>query len=518
MTYWIKKDTVQKTRKTRLLSCAAIVCCAALVPTALMGGCAVPAALDAGLAGVTPGGVQDIAESRSRILTGELPDPESITIEGFLSEHDIPLTPPENAGDIYAAVGLAWRTPFNEPAPEAEVFIRLGTTIDLAGFQRPPLNLAVVVDRSGSMRDSASATDWRSKMDAVRQALHELANQLDANDRLSIVSFNRWVTVDLPPTPGDQDETIRRAIDQLRALGDTNIYEALEMGFQQVAAAPDETRDNRVILFTDARPNVGPSGESEFLQLLRAQASLGIGFTLMGVGYDFGTELADALSRVRDANSVYLADSDRVARVFQHDFDFLVTPAAYDLDLRVTIPDGVGIRDVYGVPDYTPGSGGARMHVPTFFFSRREGGAIVVRLTFRETPNFEQEATVGHLSLSYTLADGASHRSEMDLVLPAGLSATGEPAYFSDEAVRRAAVLVDTVLALREAVDSALESRAEAAVTMLEEFLEYFDEATLGMSNTTEKSSRRLSEERDLIETLLGTLSGGWYSPYWYAP
>lgn len=234
--------------------------------------------------GATSGGSQDIAEARSVIESGGVPDPDGFTVEGFLSEHDIPMAPPENAGEFYAASAVAWRVPFDSAAPVADVLIGLGTTIELDSFERLPLNLAVVIDRSGSMKQAASAGDYRSKFDAVRQAMRGLLAQLDGGELLTVVTFNNEAHVALDATVPTDADSILRMLDDLEPDGATNIMAALQLAFERVAAAAGDARDNRVILFTDAQPNVGCTGSSEFLPVLRRYASLGIGFTLMGVG------------------------------------------------------------------------------------------------------------------------------------------------------------------------------------------------------------------------------------------
>ena len=497
------------------LACA--VTLAALFPV----GCApmgsVP--LDTGSVGVTAGGTEDIAQARSRSNAGGIPSPESVTVEGFLSEHDIPIPPPASPAEIYASVAGAWRPPFNEPAPMVDIFVGLGTTIDLDAYRRPSLNLAVVVDRSGSMEDPASASDYRLKMDAVKQALHSLVDRLTADDRLALVSFNERVRVDLASAAVTDPAKVHERIDALKPQGNTNLHEALRVGFEQVAAAGESTQARRVIVFTDALPTVGPTTSAEILDIVQANADRGIGFTLMGVGQQYGTDLAQDISNVRLGNAFFLSDADRIAQIFNDEFDFLVAPAAYDLTLEISIPESVGIRDVYGVPDYVPGSRGARVTVPTLFFSRREGGAIiVVRLTFAQTPDLSQDVVVGQLSMHYTLPDGTARQLGTELVLPAGQSPTGDPTYYSDPAARRAALLLDTALVLREAVDAAVEGRGSAAVEMLRGFLADFDKRSLGLSDRTDPSSRGLSDERDLLETLLGTLTRYPYGYIYYYP
>ena len=428
-----------RTRKTGFfllaLSC---ICICAWMPGCLgsTGG-----GIDANVVGVTTGGTQDVAEARSQIRAGWIPDPDSITVEGFLSEHDIPIQPPEDPDEIFASIAVAYRHPFGEPAPMADLFVGMGTTIDLDSFARPALNLTVVVDRSGSMDNSASADDFRSKMEAVKQALHALVNQLDQNDRLALISFNNFWTVDFPAGPIGDGKAVRAAIGRLQPLGSTRIFTPLEVAFQATLDRSSDGRADRVILFTDALPNRGPDGSPQFIDLIERFANQDVGFTLMGVGGSFGTELAQDISASRGANSFFLSDDERISTVFDDDFDFLVTPVAYDLVLEVRIPDAIGIRDVYGVPDYEPGTSGARISVPTLLFSRREGGgAIVVRLTSAETSTFEEDVTIAEATLSYVLADGTKRTTEFSIGLPAGIAPGGDPAYFSEASARRAAV------------------------------------------------------------------------------
>lgn len=475
--------------------------------TGLPAGCGSPLGpIDAGNVGVTPGGEQDVAAARAELAAGYVPDPNSITVEGFLSEHDIPLSPPEGAPEIYAAYALSWRKPITESAPVVDLFVSLGSTIDVSTFQRRPQNLVVAVDRSGSMAYSASATDHRAKLDAVKQALHALLNRLGPDDRITLISFSGDPRLDVEAARGDEKDRVSRRIDALKAEGATDLFTALRYAFQKGVETAAAERDSRVILFTDVQPTEGATNTDDFVSLA-TEFSDRVGFTLMGVGIDYGQDLARRISNVRGGNAFFLADSDRISGIFD-EFDYFVTPAAYDLTLTISLPDGVGVREVYGVPDYVPGSRGAIVRVPTLFFSKREGGgAIVVRLTLAAAPSFEAPVTVAFGSLTYTLRTGELREMSGELALPAGLSPTGEPAYFSDEAARRAALLLDTALTLKTAAQAAWDGRHAAAATLIETFLPQFDAASQGLSNRTDPSSRGLSDERRLLEQMLGAIS-----------
>lgn len=468
-------------------------------------GCAVPSFS----LGVTGGGVQDIDLARSAILAGRIPDADTITVEGMLSEHDIPIPTPEDAGTLYAGTALAWRQPYGTTtsASLADVIVRFGSTINLESFQRRPQNIALVIDRSGSMAGAASAGDFGSRMDCVRQGVLALLDQLNEGDSLSIITFNQDARIELSPRAPVDRELIEGIIENIEPSGRTDIEEALTEAFDLLEAATLPERDNRVLLFTDALPTSGAEDANTFIELLQSGADRNIGVSVFGVGINFGFELSQEITQVRGANVFYIANGDCVGTLFDDEFDFLVTPLAYDVVLDVSISEGIGIQNVYGVPDYIPGATGARIELPTLFASRRSGGgAIIVRLTLNEAPFLDTDLVLASLDLSYQPIDSDAEMSQFDVVLPAGTPSDGVPAYFSDDAAKRAAIVMDTALVLQEGAEAGGVGRYEDAAELLEGFLPYFDKTILGMSDRTEPTSRGLSEERDLVEALLGTM------------
>jgi Ca-activated chloride channel family protein len=133
------------------------------------------------------------------------------------------------------------------------------------------------------------------------------------------------------------------------------------------------------MLLTDALPNVGQTGQDDFLGLARTYAAQGIGLSSFGVGVNFGQELAVALSMVRGGNYFFLEDAARIAEVFDLDFDYLVTPLAYDMRLVFTPEDGTRVVGVHGNDSWEPGQDVVRIDVATLFLSRGHG-AIVIQL------------------------------------------------------------------------------------------------------------------------------------------
>lgn len=515
-----------------------LLSCLALLAYLNGGGCAPAVSAGGDLAGIAPGGVQDVALARQQIESGVLPDPALLSVEGFLREHDIPLTAPPGAPEIFASVAGAWRKPFDEPAAMGEVYIGLGTTRDLDSIVRVPLNLVVLIDRSGSMLDSPTGgyytpstsspysylfpfapqpappePDYPTKLSWARLATYRVIDQLNADDLLTVISFNDQARVDVDAVVPTDHGALGDAVAGLRAAGNTNLHAALERAFQSALAHRAPGRLDRVILLTDAKPTEGLQATGEFVSLVAQYAQQDVGLTLMGVGTDFGIELGLAISALRGGTSFFLDSQRRIDQLIGDEFRFFVTPAAFDLTLQVTHNASVGIREVYGVSDYAGSASGATITLPTLFFSRREGGgAIVVRFSTAQTPDFSVDRTIGSLRLTYALPDKSQAAQTVDLTIPAGTAPGGEPPWFFDPAARRAAVLLDTALGLHSAAELAYYAGYGGdngtAVSLLRNLLSYFDVATLGLSDQIDGDSRSLSDERRLIQQFLALLGG----------
>jgi len=328
--------------------------------------------------GVTTGGMQDIGLAREMIREDRIPYSSTFTLEGLLAEHDIPLgAVPGDRGFLYPSAAFAYVTRYGHSSPEAVLQIGFGVDLPEGEFKRPPLNLAIVVDCSGSMSGA--------KIASARAAVQKIVGQLQETDRVALVCFDNTVWV--PVVSTDLNAEARRALEKaiqadIGAWGGTNLEAALRAGFEQVAAHLEETRDakqhSRVVLLTDARPNINVTDPDGFLSLIRGAAGHGIGITAFGVGLDFGQDLAYRIMQVPGANYRFLENADKLRKVFDEEFPFVVTPVAYDVEVLVTPASGVAVTDALGVPDFLQQESlrnpDVRLTIPTLFFSARSGG------------------------------------------------------------------------------------------------------------------------------------------------
>ncbi len=489
------------------------------VVSANLGGCA---AVSRDL-GVTAGGQQDVAAFRRAVELGDIPNPVAMTVEGMLSEHSIEVSVPENPGLLYATASAAWNQDYDEFTPLATVAIGFGTTIDAATFRRRPLNLCLVIDRSGSMRDAIDSRTRVSKLTAVKIAVDRLLARLTADDLVSIVVFNDTAQTRARALPGNDAAAIKLALDDIEAAGATDIAEGMTRGYGLLQTYSDPSRSDRLFLFTDALPNEGATTSEGLVSVMLRHANRGAGASVFSLGLDFGAELAHDISQVRGGNYFFLGDYERIIGVFD-ELDYLVTPVAYDVQLRASIPFALDVHDVHGLPGVDTNTHVLALSLPSLFLSSRQGGGVIlIRLRAGALVDFAGPVELASIRLSYRTPEGMDVSSDLRAELPAGLDPRATTSYFETDGAKRAVLLANTALVLRRSAEDMYfyfdgyyyydyygtdSTRRQRAIARLSGFLPYFDTLAEGLADQPDPDSRTLSSERALVQRLLINLTG----------
>ena len=138
-------------------------------------------------------------------------------------------------------------------------------------LKRTPLNLAVVLDRSGSMTGA--------KIEKARQAAMGLVDQLSPEDYFSLIAYSDCAEVLLPAQQVEDKESVKSRIARIRPGGSTALYAGVQLGAAQVQRHLSSRKINRVILLSDGLANVGPSSPRELRQLGHALSETGVSVT-----------------------------------------------------------------------------------------------------------------------------------------------------------------------------------------------------------------------------------------------
>lgn len=427
--------------------------------------------------GVTTGGAQDVGYARNAVAAGQIPPASAFVIEGLLSEHDIAVqhAPCEELLCFDAAVGVA--PALDTGRDTAFMVVGFSTGMAPGALRRPALNLALVIDRSGSMAGA--------KMAAAREAAHRVVDQLGPDDRLTVIAFDDGfdVLVEAEAVTEARRRRIHARVDDIDDDGGTDLEGALALALEELEDGRGGGREGRVLMVTDAQPTVGARGESAFVGLAAKGAAEGVGLTLVGVGLDVGQDLALAMSRVPGANYVYVETAEKLERLGE-DFDMLVTPLAWDFTMRVEPVPGYRVARAYGVPSWVSDAGGGAVdvHVPTLFPSRNRG-AIVLALEPAEGGPPLGPGPLARRELAYRERRGeALRRFEGEVVVPAAEAA-------ADAGVAEAVALVNVGLGLQSAAALGREGR--------------YEEALIALAATREVAEGEdLAGERELVDGL----------------
>jgi Ca-activated chloride channel family protein len=205
-----------------------------------------------------------------------------------------------------------------------------------SGSTRTPLNLCLVIDRSGSMEGPP--------LDYVKQACSYVVDMLTPNDILSIVTFEESVDVLMPPQRVTNKQLIKEGIQRLMPGNTTNLYDGLSLGMQQVLASPDPGRATRLVVLTDGDPTAGIKDFSALVNHAAEIKQRGITCTFLGFGPDYNEELLHALAKRAGGNYYYIPRPELIPEVFRTELEKLMTVVARNLHLSVKTARWVTLR------------------------------------------------------------------------------------------------------------------------------------------------------------------------------
>ena len=199
--------------------------------------------------------------------------------------------------------------------------------------RRTPLNLAVVLDKSGSMTGA--------KLEKTKQAAMLLVDRLAPNDVFSLVIFSDHAQVLVPAQKVGDKDALKGKIEGITAGGGTALSAGVKMGADQIQEYFSSKRINRVILLSDGLANVGPSSPRQLRQLGSDLAERGISVTTIGVGDDYNEDLMAGLAEASDANYYYVQDTEKLPEIFAKELGEMLAVAARDVRIEIICPDGV---------------------------------------------------------------------------------------------------------------------------------------------------------------------------------
>lgn len=263
---------------------------------------------------------------RRFLREGRLPPQDAVRIEELINYFDYDYAgPPTREEPFSTTISVA-------PSPWAEgrQLVHIGLQgYDIERAERPPLNLVLLIDVSGSM-------DSPDKLPLALRGFRMLTEQLSERDRLAIVVYAGAAGEVLEPTSGDDQRRILDALDRLHAGGSTAGGEGLALAYALAERNFSPEAVNRVILATDGDFNVGITDIEQLQDFVERKRESGIYLSVLGFGQgNYNDALMQRLAQNGNGVAAYVDTPDEARRVLVEQANGALFPIADDVKIQV---------------------------------------------------------------------------------------------------------------------------------------------------------------------------------------
>jgi Ca-activated chloride channel family protein len=256
------------------------------------------------------------------------------------------------------------------------------------GRTAAPVNLALVIDRSGSMKGARI----RNAISAATAAV----NRLNDGDVVSVVTFDTQAQDVISSAvigPGER-ERINAAIGRIALGGDTCISCGMEEGMRLLAQTSG--RVNRMILLSDGDANHGVRDVPGFRKLAQRAQVRGLSVSTIGVDVEYNEKIMTAIAEEANGGHYFVQDASGLARVFEQEAESLTGAVASNAEVAFELAPGVELDRVF---DRSFRRSGNQVVVPLGTFAHAEAKSVLIKV--RVPSGNLGEAPVANVDVTY---------------------------------------------------------------------------------------------------------------------
>jgi len=332
-----------------------------------------------------------------------------------------------------------------------EEILQIGIQAGKLPFEAlPPMNLAFVIDHSGSMAG-------QDKLEWVKQAFDVFIRQVRDIDFVSLVIFDDTAAVVFPSTRMNSPEKrnrFRRAVDEIEPDGGTNLVAGLKLGYEQVMSNYRKEYTNRVLFLTD-----GMGTSDGILEMADSYRQVGINVSTIGVGRGFDHNLMRELAKSGGGSSRFIADAEEMQKIFGSELDRMVVPTARDLEMELEFL--LPVQDI-GTWGYNHRIDGQKVTFSQATLHHGDYETIVVRFVLPPLDSVG-EVPLFRFQMKYADLDGKNYRWGSKEIYTNVVEAESQLAGYSNSRVLRAGTMLFFAEGLIRIADVYFAGREELA-------------------------------------------------------
>lgn len=277
--------------------------------------------------------------------------------------------------------------------------------------ERPPLNVSLVLDRSGSMADEG-------KIDYLRRAASFAVDRLERQDTVSVVEYDDQITLLWPARRVGDTAELKSLIARLEPRGSTNLAGGMQRGVEEARTALSGSASKagtltRVVLMSDGLANTGITDPREIASLVRQARQAGIRVSALGLGRDYDEDLMQAIAENGGGRYYYIEHPTQMARVFQEELGTLADTCARELNIVFSGKAKVRKVEIVGYDDAS-GSRDTSRSLEDLYSGEKRSVLLRLEVEAPSTGNLD----MGRLSLAWRDArTGARGELKQDLAV-----------------------------------------------------------------------------------------------------
>lgn len=277
---------------------------------------------------------------------------------------------------------------------ETFMYVNVKAPANQAATQAPPVDLAIVIDRSGSMRGQR----LQNALDAARG----IVGRLRDGDRVSVVTYNTTAQTLVPPTTlgAASRSSILSQLNGITAAGDTCISCAIDTAMNLLSNGggfgQPQTRIKRMLLLSDGEATAGVRDVSGFTQIASRARDMGCSITSIGVDVDYNQRIMSALAVQSNGRHYFVENAAGLPTIFDQELRSLVSTVATNAEMRVALSPGVQVLQVF---DRAFRREGNTLVVPMGMFTANDEKTLLVKV--RIPRGAEGDRPIADVSLSF---------------------------------------------------------------------------------------------------------------------